>query len=57
MQKFVAYDVPQNIVIWSQDFLANHKQTVHIGNIFSYTVTINAGVPQGIILEQMILHF
>jgi hypothetical protein len=34
MQKFVAHEFPQHIVLWSLDFLADRKQIVKIGNVF-----------------------
>lgn len=42
MQKVVACNFPQHIVLWSLDILANRKQIVKTNN-FSLTVTSNAG--------------
>jgi hypothetical protein len=49
MRKLAYYNIPQHIVSWSMDFLADRKQIVKIGNVFSHPVITNAGVPQGTI--------
>ena len=47
LQKFVDYNFPPHISVWSLAFLQDRKQFVSVNNITSSVLTSNAGTPQG----------
>jgi len=49
LQKFVNYNFPQHISVWSLSFLDNRKQFVKIGDKLSSILKSSAGTPQGTI--------
>ena len=40
-------DLPKNFILWCCDFLQNRHQRVNVRNIFSSSVPVTSGVPQG----------
>jgi hypothetical protein len=57
LQKFIAYDFRQHIVLWSLNFLADCKLVVKIGNAFLTPSLLSQEFHMAPFLEQMILNF
>src|SRR5208282_4514202 len=47
LQKFIDYQFPPHLTVWSLSFLRDRQQFVQIGNIKSNTQYSNSGTPQG----------
>ena len=50
INKIRQQDVPEILVKWISAFLSNRNQRVKVNNVFSSSLTINGGVPQGTLL-------
>ncbi len=49
LDKFLTYNFPPNLIVWSLSFLSNRSQFVRIGTSNSDLRISNAGTPQGTI--------
>lgn len=54
VNRLVELNVPENLCLWTLEFLTNRKQCVRVNNVTSSMCTTNTGAPQGCVLSPVL---